>query len=83
MLEGVVFKQIDKQFLVYSSFSRETLIVHELAYKLLLLLKTHPQTDEELIRRLNLEQQGLENNAQEFVSLTLEQFSRLGIVEII
>ncbi len=83
LLDGAVFKQIDKQFLVYSSLSRETLIVHEIAYKLLSLLKIQPRTDEELTWQLNLEQQGLENNVQEFVSLTLEQFSRLGIVEII
>jgi len=81
LLEGVFFKHIDKQFLVYSSLSRETLVVHEIAYKLLSLLKIHPRTDEELTQLLNLEPvKDSEKHKKDFVDLTLEQFSRLGIV---
>ena len=79
--KGLQYRQLDDQFLVYSSLSRETLLVHSMTFRLIQLIDQSPQTFESLCEALVDIQDNSISEKQDFIQITLEQFTELGIIE--
>ena len=85
LCEGLQYRQIEHDFLVYSSSSRETLLVHENAFDVIQYLSRHksPQTFLSVCEAFFDAQDHLTSEEQNFIKITLEQFTGLGVIECI
>ena len=85
LCEGLQYRQIEHDFLVYSSLSRETLLVHENAFDVIQYLsrRKSPRTFLEICDAFADEQDNSMREKQNFIKITLEQFTGLGVIECI
>ncbi len=81
--EGLQYRQVGTQCLVYSNQSRETLLVHSMAFKLIELINDAPQTIESLCEAMANIQAFSVSERQDFIEVTLEKFTDLGIIKCI
>lgn len=79
---GLCYRQIDQEFLVYSNYSRETLVIHKLAFDLLILLETGKLDFAAILSVLSKNNSDLPvNELQPFLDSTLRQFCQLGLLD--
>jgi hypothetical protein len=78
----IASRELKGEYLIFSGFSRETLVVHPLAFRLLQLLKAQPSTYHEIMDALDKYSDSFESDdLASFVSASLEQFIELGILD--
>jgi len=85
LCEGLQYRQLGREFLVFSNLSRETLLVHENAFDVIQYLSRHksPQTFLSVCEAFVDVQDHLTSEEQNFIKITLEQFTGLGVIECI
>ncbi len=85
LCQGLQFRQLGHEFLVYSSLSRETLLVHPNAFDIIQYLSDCkvPQTFGRLCETVADAQDTSKSEKQDFIKITLEQFIGLGVIECI
>jgi len=81
--KGLEYRQVGNQCLVYSNQSRETLLVHSMAFRLIELINQAPQTFESLCDAMANMQDISASEEQDFIRVTLEKFTDLGIIKCI
>ena len=80
--EEIACRELNGEYLIFSGFARETLVVHALAYRLIELLKGQRYKYDEILDALGKASDGLDNNdLASFISASLEQFIDLGILD--
>ena len=85
LYEGLQYRQVGHEFLVYSSLSRETLLVHSNAFDVIQCLSRTkaPQTFGFICAAITDVQDNSTSEKQDFIKITLEQFIGLGVIECI
>jgi len=85
LCEGLQYRQLGHEFLVYSSLSRETLVVHANAFDVIQYLGRHksPQTFLGIYEAFADVKKHTTSEKQNFIKITLEQFIGLGVIECI
>jgi hypothetical protein len=79
--EEIACRELKGEYLIFSGFSRKTLVVHACAFRLIELLKRQPYKYDEILDALGKASDALDNNdLASFVSASLEQFIELGIL---
>jgi PqqD family protein of HPr-rel-A system len=81
--KGLQYRQLGNQCLVYSNQSRETLLVHSMAFRIIELINQVPQTFESLCEAMANTQDISASEEQAFIRVTLEKFTDLGIIKCI
>ena len=76
------FRIIDREYVAFSGLSKETVVLHELAFDVLTSLKKCPYSFEKLLIILLKKNKGMtEKELRVFLRSTLESFCELGFVE--
>jgi len=83
LYKGLQYRKLDNQFLVYSNQSRETLLVHSMAFRIIELMNQAPQTFESLCDAMANMQDISASEEQDFIRVTLDKFTDLGIIKCI
>ena len=81
--KSLQYRQLGNQCLVYSNQSRETLLVHSMAFRIIELINQVPQTFESLCEAMANTQDISASEEQDFIRVTLEKFTDLGIIKCI
>jgi len=77
-----VCRELDGQFLVYSSLSRETLVVHDFVYQFLLYAQNQGRSFQEILDFFESDKLFMgRHKSKEFIEETLESLINAGVVD--
>jgi hypothetical protein len=78
----IAFRELKGEFLVFSGLTRQTLVVEEVAFKMVKLLTLKPSTGDEILAQLlTFEKDYDQEELVSFVSASLEQFVDIGVLD--
>jgi hypothetical protein len=78
----IASRELKGEYLIFSGFSRKTLVVHACAFRLIQLLKRQPYKYDEILDALTSDGVAFDiHDFASFVSASLEQFIEFGIVD--
>lgn len=80
--EEIACRELNGEYLVFSGFTRETLVVHPCAFRLIQLLKAQSCTYDEIMGALSKNANIFNNDdLASFVSASLGQFIDFGVLD--
>jgi len=80
--EEIAYRELNGEYLIFSGLTRETLVVHPCAFKLIQLLKAQSCTYDEIMDVLGKNGNAFNNDElASFVTASLEQFIDFGVLD--
>ena len=78
----IACRELQGEYLIFSGFTRQTLVVQANAFKLVNLLTTQPRTFDEIVSTLASDDNKLnKDDLSTFVSASLDQFLDFGVLD--